>query len=106
MRPHVVKRHISLGVDQIGRVGKAAVSLVRRTFKIIDEHRPWDAFLLLVAQGVMPFLLKALIGGNVWTGVRLPDEHIYEVHPRDPTRMKLFQRLDRADSDRSCEGAE
>jgi hypothetical protein len=66
---------------------------VRGTLQIIDEHRPGNAFLLLVTLSILPFLLKTLIGRHFGTWMRLPDEDIHEVYFYPPTRMEPFQRL-------------
>jgi len=93
MRPHVVERDISFGIDQIGGISEATVKLVRGTLQIIDEHCQGNAFLLLVTLSILPFLLKTLIGRHFGAWMRLPDEDIHEVYFYPPTRMEPFQRL-------------
>jgi hypothetical protein len=93
VRPHVVERDISLGINEIARVSETTVQLVRGAFQIIDEHRPWNVFLLLVPPGVVPFLLKVLIGRYFGAWMCLSDEDVHEVHLRSPTPMESFQWL-------------
>ncbi len=46
VRPHIVKRHAPVGVNQISRVGKPAVNLMRRSFKVVNYDRIRNIFFL------------------------------------------------------------
>ncbi len=104
--PHVVEGDPSIGIDQVRGVRQPSVYLVHGPRDIVHQHRPDDAFVLLVPVPVLQLLIKGLVRLYTRTWVGLPDEDVHKVDLIPPVLMQFRKRLDRAVGDRSGIGAE
>jgi len=74
VRPHIVKRHATVGVNQICRISQAAVNLMRRSLQVVNDYRIRNVFFLFESLAVAPFLLEAVISFRAGrAGMRLTD---------------------------------
>jgi hypothetical protein len=77
-----------------------------RSPQIVDEHPPGDLRNCLVGTRLRRFLVVGSMCRYAGTGVGLAHKDLNEMDPLAPPSVKLFERLDRADCDRSGKGAE
>ncbi len=73
VRPHNVKGDAPIRVNQISRVGKPAVNLMRPSLKVVNQNRIRNRFFLFEPFAVAPFLLEAVISFRSGSGMRLTD---------------------------------
>lgn len=99
--PDVVVRHPAVRAHQVGRVGQPAIYLVHGALKVVRQHHPGDAQVLLIKASVLQLFLGGTVREGPRAGVRLAYYHIDELHPVAPTRVQPSQRLDRAPGNRS-----
>ncbi len=71
VRPHIVKRHATVGVNQICRISQAAVNLMRRSLQVVNDYRIRNVFFLFESLAIAPgelapdFELPQVGGGSV-----------------------------------------
>lgn len=91
VRPHLVIGDLSGRVDQINRIGHAAVLAVDRGAEVVDKHGPSNRFQLLIVAGICQFLLIICIRRPVLTRVGLSQEDIQKLHSFAVLSMEFFE---------------
>jgi hypothetical protein len=101
LAPHRTERDAALGVDQADRCGEPAIRPLHGAVEVVDEHRPGDAFLLLIADCIIELLGIGDMRTAPLAWVRLANDHVDELNPLPVEAVKLFQRQNSAARQRS-----
>ena len=101
MSPIAVERHLPIGSDEIGRIGKQSVLRVHAAIDIVDQHLPWNGFLAHEPEGVVALLLSVAVGRHRRPGMPLAHKYVHEAHVATDVGVQVLERLDRAGGERS-----